>query len=49
LKVLGASYAEKLVEAGVRTTQALLEKGSTPKGRKELADATGISCKMILK
>jgi predicted flap endonuclease-1-like 5' DNA nuclease len=46
---IGTSYAEKLVDAGIKTTQALLEKGATPKGRKELAEATGISGKLILK
>lgn len=46
---IGTSYAEKLVDAGIKTTQALLEKGSTPKGRKELVEATGISGKLILK
>lgn len=46
---IGTAYAEKLVDAGVKTTQALLEKGATPKGRKELAEATGLSGKLILK
>ncbi len=46
---IGTSYAKKLVDAGIKTTQALLEKGATPKGRKELVEATGISGKLILK
>jgi len=46
---IGTSYAEKLMEVGIKTTSALLEKGATPKGRKELAEATGISGKLILK
>jgi predicted flap endonuclease-1-like 5' DNA nuclease len=46
---IGTSYAEKLVDAGIRTTQALLDKGATSKGRRELAEATGISGKLILK
>ncbi len=45
---IGTSYAEKLVKAGVKTTQALLDKGATSKGRRELAEATGISEKVIL-
>ncbi|MDE6860228.1 MAG: DUF4332 domain-containing protein [Duncaniella sp.] len=46
---IGESYATKLKEAGVATTEALLEKGATKKGREQLADATGISEKLILK
>ena len=45
---IGDVYAKKLEAAGVGTTNALLEKGATPKGRKELAKATGISGKLIL-
>lgn len=45
---IGDTYAGKLAEAGIETTDALLEKGSTPKGRKELAEGTGISGKLIL-
>ncbi len=46
---VGEVYAEKLREAGVATTEALLEKGATAKGRKELVEATGLSPKLILK
>jgi predicted flap endonuclease-1-like 5' DNA nuclease len=45
---VGEKYAEKLKAAGVGTTEALLEKGSTPSGRKKLAEASGISEKLIL-
>jgi len=45
---IGEAYAVKLRESGVRTTEALLEKGGTPKGRQELAKATGLSAKVIL-
>lgn len=45
---IGVTYAGKLAQAGVSTTEALLEKGSTPKGRKEMAQETGISEKLIL-
>ncbi|MBN1535237.1 MAG: DUF4332 domain-containing protein [Anaerolineales bacterium] len=45
---IGPKYAEKLIEAGVRTTDALLEKGKTPKGRQELSQTTGISDSLIL-
>ncbi len=46
---VGEAYAEKLKAAGVTTTQALLEMGATPKGRKDLVEATGLSSKLILK
>ena len=45
---IGEFYAQKLRTAGVRTTQALLEKGASPKGRTEIAEKTGISGKLIL-
>lgn len=45
---IGDVYAKKLEDAGISTTEALLEKGSTPKGRKDLAEETGISGKLIL-
>ena len=46
---IGESYAQKLQEAGVKTTQALLEKGASPQGRKEVAEKTGISGTLILR
>jgi predicted flap endonuclease-1-like 5' DNA nuclease len=46
---IGEAYAQKLREAGVATTEALLEQGATPHGRKELAQKTGISDRLILK
>jgi predicted flap endonuclease-1-like 5' DNA nuclease len=46
---VGAVYAEKLQAAGVQTTEALLESGKTPKGRKDLAAKTGIGDALILK
>jgi predicted flap endonuclease-1-like 5' DNA nuclease len=45
---IGEAYASKLRQAGVRTTEALLQKGAAAKGRKELAKATGFTTKMIL-
>jgi len=48
LEGVGEVYAKKLKELGVATTAALLERGATPKGRKELAEAAGISEKLIL-
>lgn len=45
---IGEKYAQKLKEAGVGSSEQLLKKGSTPKGRKELAESTGISDTLIL-
>lgn len=46
---IGGAYAEQLAQAGVTTTEQLLDCGKTPKGRDELAERTGISRKLILK
>jgi predicted flap endonuclease-1-like 5' DNA nuclease len=46
---IGAAYAEKLAKAGVKSTDALLEAGATPKGRADLEAASGISHALILK
>ncbi len=45
---IGDVFALKLREAGLATTDALLEKGKTPAGREEIAASTGISGKLIL-
>jgi predicted flap endonuclease-1-like 5' DNA nuclease len=46
---IGPAYAQKLEAAGISTTGALLKKGATPQGRKEIEAATGISNTMILR
>lgn len=46
---IGPKHAEKFVKAGVSSTDALLKAGSTPKGRKALAEKTGIGEELILK
>jgi len=46
---IGEVYARKLLDAGVPTTEALLEAGATPKGREALAAKTGIGHVLILK
>lgn len=46
---IGESYARKLEQAGVKTTDDLLTMCATPRGRAKLADETGISSKLILK
>ena len=45
---IGKVYAAKLAAANITTTQALLERGATPKGRQDLAEQTQISGKLIL-
>ncbi len=45
---IGPVYAQKLTDAGVTSLENLLERGATPQGRKELAEATDISGTMIL-
>ena len=46
---IGDVYAEKLIAAGINKVSELLEKCAAPKGRKVLAEETGISEKLILK
>ena len=45
---IGPVFAEKLTAAGVKTVEALLDKAKDPKGRKALAEASGIDEKKIL-
>jgi predicted flap endonuclease-1-like 5' DNA nuclease len=45
---IGEVYSQKLQEAGIQTTEELLEKGATPAGRRKIAENTGISGKLIL-
>ncbi|MEM2896663.1 MAG: DUF4332 domain-containing protein [Candidatus Bathyarchaeia archaeon] len=45
---IGPEYANKLVGAGIKNTEDLLNVGATRKGREELAKKTGISEKLIL-
>jgi predicted flap endonuclease-1-like 5' DNA nuclease len=45
---IGEVYAQKLSDAGIKTTNALLKQGATSKGRKEIAENTGISETLIL-
>jgi predicted flap endonuclease-1-like 5' DNA nuclease len=46
---IGPAYSEKLQAAGITTVEQLLEKGATPKGRKEIVETTGVSDKLILR
>jgi predicted flap endonuclease-1-like 5' DNA nuclease len=45
---IGPVYAEKLAQAGIQTTEDLLKKGASPKGRQEIEAATGIGHALIL-
>lgn len=46
---IGAVYGEKLNAVGIKTTDELLAKCATPKGRKELEEVSGIAGALILK
>lgn len=46
---IGDSYANKLKNAGVRSTDSLLKQANTPKARKNLAAKSGISEDLLLK
>lgn len=45
---IGPAYAKKLRAAGIRSCEALLKRGASKKGRKEVADATGFAAPTIL-
>lgn len=45
---VGEAFGQKLRAAGIATTDAMLEKGRTPAGRKAIAEETGISPKLVL-
>jgi len=46
---VGAKYAAKLQKVGIASTKQLLDRAATRKGRKVLAEASGIEEKLILK
>jgi predicted flap endonuclease-1-like 5' DNA nuclease len=46
---VGAAYSAKLQEAGIKTVEALLQAGATPKGRKDLEEKSGIGHHHLLK
>lgn len=45
---IGPKYEAILKKAGIASVEALLKAGATPKGRKTLAETTGISDNLIL-
>lgn len=46
---IGQVFADKLRAIGIKTTEELLDRAATPKGRKEIAEETGISDKLVLR
>ena len=45
---IGPAFAEKLIAAGVATTETLLDRGASDAGRSRLAANTGISERLLL-
>jgi predicted flap endonuclease-1-like 5' DNA nuclease len=48
IKGIGPTFAEKLVAAGIKTTEKLLVAVSSKKGRTQIAEETGITENLIL-
>jgi len=46
---IGPANATKLAKAGIRGIPTLLKKGATPKGREEIAAASGVAKEVVLK
>ncbi|HMB47117.1 MAG TPA: DUF4332 domain-containing protein [Afifellaceae bacterium] len=46
---IGPSFTKKLQKIGIRTTGKLLERAASPKGRRQLAEESGIDESRILK
>jgi predicted flap endonuclease-1-like 5' DNA nuclease len=45
---IGPAYAEKIALAGIKTVEGLLKAGATPKGRRDIAEASGLKAELIL-
>jgi predicted flap endonuclease-1-like 5' DNA nuclease len=45
---IGPAYAKKLAKAGLRSVEGLLKMGATPKGRKDIAELSGIDASLVL-
>jgi len=48
LEGIGPAYGDKLAQVGIRTTQGFLDHCASRGGRKRIAEATGISEKLLL-
>lgn len=46
---IGPRFADRLRGAGIKTTGTLLKRAASPKGRRDVAGATGLEEKQILK
>lgn len=46
---VGEIFAQKLEQAGIRTTEELLERGASPQGQQEIAARSGITEALILR
>ncbi|MEM7480563.1 MAG: DUF4332 domain-containing protein [Acidobacteriota bacterium] len=46
---IGPKYAERLLELGIETTDTLLQRAGTRRGRKALAEEAGVAEKLILR
>ncbi len=46
---IGEVYSGRLSEAGISTTEDMLEKAATPAGRQAIEEETGISGKLVLR
>jgi predicted flap endonuclease-1-like 5' DNA nuclease len=45
---IGPEYARKLGSLGIKSTEAILRKGASPEGRKEIEEKSGIGHKLVL-
>ncbi len=45
---IGPAHAAKLAKVGIRSVEGLLKNGASAKGRKEIADASGIDQTLVL-
>jgi predicted flap endonuclease-1-like 5' DNA nuclease len=45
---IGSVYAKRLAKAGIQTVEGLLKNGASPKGRQEIALASGVEHALVL-
>jgi predicted flap endonuclease-1-like 5' DNA nuclease len=45
---IGPVYAAKLIKVGIRSTEAILKRGASEMGRKEIAETAGVSHTQVL-